>query len=101
MYGHEVCERKLNTCLEMSMYIWVSSCSFNVYTGYSMNMRTKVRFFFLFFLVPDLEDQVLLKLKSSCFGVARLIPCGILGRKGQMLRRKERKEPGTLADREW
>lgn len=54
----------------------------------------------LLFLVPHLEDKVLLKLKRPCFAVARLIRRSVLGRKGQMLRWKGGKEPVTLGDGE-
>lgn len=84
----------------MSMYIWVSSCSLNVYTGYNMNISRESQIPLFFFLVPHLEDKVLLKLKRPCFAVAWLIRCSVLGRKGQMLRWKGGKEPMTLGDRE-
>lgn len=56
--------------------------------------------FSFFFLVPHLEDKVLLKLKRPGFAVARLIRCSVLGRKGQMLRWKGGKEPVTLGGRD-
>lgn len=60
------------------MYIWLTSCPFDIHTAedriqYERKRRVRVRFFSFFFLVADLEDKVLVKLESPCFGVARLI----------------------------
>lgn len=64
-----------------------------------MNISGESRIPLLFFLVPHLEDKVLLKLKRPCFAVARLIRCSVLARKG-MMGWKGGKEPVTLGDRE-
>lgn len=80
------------------------SLQYTYCTGYSTNRRGELKsnsFLFSFFLlVVDLEDKALVKLKSPCFGVAWLIRCNTLGRKGQKLLWKGGEEPGTLADRE-